>query len=182
MNCRLSNEFLMKHFDRNINDIESAQLKQHLRICSSCSSCFNELSYIVDNLEKPEIIIEPPEDFEFRVLERVKILKQKQQNDRMISILFGVSTIIFVVFLLCFVQISRNTEASAILHKIITLKGLLGYFREVPAILQDFTYSVFHSIRMNLPVIAADFFNGIIFIFIVFSAFLVVFSPNRKKA
>lgn len=71
MNCNQSQDTMMKFFDKDINDIEEAQLKNHLKTCKICSEEFKSLKEIFLDIEQiPEI--EPPEDFELQVMNRIE--------------------------------------------------------------------------------------------------------------
>jgi hypothetical protein len=61
----------MKFFDKEMNDIEEAQLKQHLKTCTKCSNEFTSLKEIFDYIEK-DTDVEPPENFELQVMTRLK--------------------------------------------------------------------------------------------------------------
>lgn len=71
MKCNESQNFMMKFFDKNINDIEEAQLKQHLKSCTACSEEFQSLKQIFSEIEQ-EPATEPPEDFELQVMSRIE--------------------------------------------------------------------------------------------------------------
>lgn len=73
MTCNNAQTLMMKYFDKNINDIEEAQLKQHIKTCNNCTQEFTSLKDIfdlveADNCEK----ILPPADFEVQVMSRIK--------------------------------------------------------------------------------------------------------------
>ena len=71
MKCEESQNFIMKYFDRELNDIEEAQLKQHLKVCKNCSDEFESLKEIFNVIEQG-LEIEPPEDFERQVMYRIE--------------------------------------------------------------------------------------------------------------
>ena len=84
MKCVDSQNFIMKFFDKELNDIEEAQLKQHLKNCKHCYEEFNGLKEIFDIVEQ-DSGIEPPEDFEVQVMSRIaneaKIYKKPIDNN-----------------------------------------------------------------------------------------------------
>lgn len=103
MKCVDSKNYIMKFFDRELNDIEEAQLKQHLKTCKDCSEEFNSLKEIFDIVElEPEI--EPPEDFEIQVMSRIaketKMYKNNNENTSFIYniLLVSVSLIFVTIF------------------------------------------------------------------------------------
>ena len=73
MTCNNAQTLMMKYFDKNINDIEEAQLKQHIKTCNNCTQEFTSLKDIFDLVEADtcEQIV-PPVDFEVRVMDRLK--------------------------------------------------------------------------------------------------------------
>ncbi|HEY5584067.1 MAG TPA: hypothetical protein VIK78_06205 [Ruminiclostridium sp.] len=71
MKCNDSENYMMKFFDKGMNDLEEAKLKQHLRTCTNCSIEFVSLKEIFADIEK-DLEIEPPEDFEFQVMNRIE--------------------------------------------------------------------------------------------------------------
>ncbi|QNU67653.1 zf-HC2 domain-containing protein [Ruminiclostridium herbifermentans] len=102
MKCVDSQNFIMKFFDKELNDIEEAQLKQHLKNCKNCSEEFNSLKEIFDIVEQ-DSGIEPPEDFEFQVMSRItkeeKIYKKTMDNNLFVyNILLVTVSLIFVIF------------------------------------------------------------------------------------
>ncbi|MCX7748679.1 MAG: zf-HC2 domain-containing protein [Clostridia bacterium] len=80
MNCEQANEMMMKHFDGVMNDIENAQFKQHLKICNTCSLGFASLSEVFSTLEE-DGNVEPPEEFEEKVMERVHSVAAKRTEN-----------------------------------------------------------------------------------------------------
>lgn len=101
MNCNESQNYMMKYFDRDLNDIEEAQLKQHIKSCRICSEEFSNLKQIFTEIEQdPEI--EPPEDFELQVMDRIEketfmYQKQKDDNTFVYNILLVAVSMIFVI-------------------------------------------------------------------------------------
>lgn len=101
MKCVDSKNYIMKFFDRELNDIEEAHLKQHLKTCKDCSEEFNSLKEIFDIVEQ-ESEIEPPEDFEIQVMSRIaketKMYKNNNENTSSVySILLVSVSLIFVI-------------------------------------------------------------------------------------
>ena len=71
MRCNDSQNFMMKFLDKEINDIEEAQLKQHLKTCTNCSEEFSNLKEVFSYIEE-DTAIEPPDNFEHQVMSRIK--------------------------------------------------------------------------------------------------------------
>lgn len=87
MNCKISEEYLMKYFDGELNDIENAQLKLHLKGCKKCSEDFENLSSVFSYLNT-EGVVEPPQDFETNVMIRINTLEAARKR-RIEGILLG---------------------------------------------------------------------------------------------
>jgi len=102
MKCYDSQNYMMKFFDRNLNDIEEAQLKQHLKICKNCSNEFVSLKEIFAVVEQ-DSEIEPPEDFERQVMCRIKnetdMYKKTSEGSAFVyNILLVAVSFVFVIF------------------------------------------------------------------------------------
>jgi len=102
MKCNDSQNHMMKFFDKELNDIEEAQLKQHLKICTNCSKEFVSLKEIFAEIEQ-DSEIEPPEDFECQVMSRIqnetKMYKKTSQESLFAyNILLVAISFIFVIF------------------------------------------------------------------------------------
>jgi predicted anti-sigma-YlaC factor YlaD len=89
MNCEISNDLIMKYFDGDINDIESAQLKQHLKTCGPCSTDFKNMSDIFGVLERGNPI-EPPQNFEAQVMSKINAyeVEKRKRTDRSLGFLY----------------------------------------------------------------------------------------------
>jgi len=101
MKCNDSQNYMMKFFDRELNDIEEAQLKQHLKICTNCSKEFVSLKEIFADIEQ-DSEIEPPENFERQVMSRIEnetkmYKKTTDQSMFVYNILLGTVSFIFVI-------------------------------------------------------------------------------------
>jgi predicted anti-sigma-YlaC factor YlaD len=102
MKCNDSQSLMMKFFDRDLNDIEEAQLKQHLKICTNCSQEYVSLKEIFSDVEQ-DSEIEPPEDFERQVMSRIEnetkmYKKTTDQSVFVYNILLVAISFIFVIF------------------------------------------------------------------------------------
>lgn len=102
MKCVDSQNLIMKFFDRELNDIEEAQLKQHLKTCKKCSENFNSLKEIF-NIVEQDPGIEPPEDFEAQVMYRITneekvYTKHSDINQFVYNILLTSISLILVTF------------------------------------------------------------------------------------
>ncbi len=102
MNCNESQNYIMRYFDRDLNDIEQAMLKQHLKSCEQCSEEFSSMQQIFTEIEQDTEFLEPPEDFELQVMNRIEkeaFMYQKQKSDNvfMYNILLTAVSLIFVI-------------------------------------------------------------------------------------
>lgn len=100
MKCSESQNYMMKFFDREINDIEEAQFKQHLKTCTKCSQEFLSMRDIFADMEQ-DTAIEPPEDFELQVMNRIEkevVLYKRPGNDNnfVYNILLVAMSLVFV--------------------------------------------------------------------------------------
>ncbi len=105
MTCNNAQTIMMKYFDRNINDIEEAQLKQHMKTCNNCTQEFTSLKDIFDLVEADtcETIV-PPADFEVQVMSRLKkevplYSKYNGDNSYVYNILAIALSFVFVILL-----------------------------------------------------------------------------------
>lgn len=101
MKCIDSQNYMMKFFDREINDIEEAQLKQHLKTCTNCTKEFLSLKEIFADIEQ-DSEIEPPEDFELQVMNKIEnetaiYRKTSDENIFVFNILVVAVSFIFVI-------------------------------------------------------------------------------------
>ncbi|HEX2926181.1 MAG TPA: hypothetical protein VHP38_07980 [Ruminiclostridium sp.] len=101
MKCSESQDYMMKFFDKNINDIEEAQLKQHIKSCTKCSEEFLSLKEIFTEIEQ-DSAIEPPEDFELQVMNRIEkeavmYTKPAHENLYVYNILLITVSFVFVI-------------------------------------------------------------------------------------
>ncbi len=100
MKCNEAQDFMMKYFDKNLNDIGAAQLKQHLKSCKKCSDEFLSLEEVFLEIEQ-DSAIEPPEDFELQVMSRIEkevklYTPQVKENNFVYNILLAAVSFIFV--------------------------------------------------------------------------------------
>ncbi len=104
MNCELSKEYMMKHFDGERNDLEELQLKQHLASCSTCNDEFNCMEEIFKAIET-QTEVEPPANFEAMVMEKVGVIEKQRSEtySRRIVFLYNAATVISIILLLVFV-------------------------------------------------------------------------------
>jgi predicted anti-sigma-YlaC factor YlaD len=116
MNCEAAKEYIMKYFDGEQNGPEELQFKQHLKTCTNCSdefNCMKEAFALLGNAEE----IEPPEDFEIKVMERIAALEApvKLRYQLLPVALYNLAAIISIAMLLLFVLDIRNVDFAGII-------------------------------------------------------------------
>lgn len=124
MNCETANDLMMKYLDHEINDIEEAQLLQHLKSCNTCSEDFTCMKDAFAALGTAEEI-DPPEDFETKVMEKIAVLEQprKLSYPVMPFVFYNVAAIVSISLLLLFVFDIRNVDLAG------TIEGMAEYFK-----------------------------------------------------
>lgn len=147
MMCESGNEYVMKYFDKELNDIEIVKLKQHLKVCTECSNEFNELSEIFGILEEDEKL-EPPENFENQVMAKIKSLNDERRKMADVFMITGYGIV------------------SAMLLSAAAM--LVGYFQNISFLeVIGKTIGVFNSIAKVLQVISQSQAGGMLYGFIV---------------
>lgn len=139
MKCELYSGFMMKYFDGDLNDIQSAQLKQHLKSCKKCGEEFNSLSEVFNILET-ECIIEPPEDFEARVMEKLNLLEteSKERTGRGLVFLYNFATAFSIILLIAFVANLKDISAFEFISRAGEYLGsFTSFFSALTGILSD---------------------------------------------
>jgi len=112
MSCDIYRNLMMKYFDDDINDVESAQLRQHTKICKSCREEFEQLKDILESF-KSDSLIEPPPDFQEQVMAKINSLEDKRKRN-IEAVIYGIPILIFIslpVFLLFRFSGSRILDA-----------------------------------------------------------------------
>lgn len=119
MNCQTSNDYIMKYFDGEINDIEEAQFRQHLKTCGKCSEEFKCMSEIFGTLEAADEV-EPPEGFEASVMEKVEKVEsaRREKNSRMLVLLYNTATVVSIILLMIFVADLKQVSVFSAFEKI----------------------------------------------------------------
>jgi anti-sigma factor RsiW len=119
MNCGTSKEYIMKYFDGELSDNEETQFRQHLKICPGCSNEFHYMESIFAELET-KVEIEPPKDFEVKVMDRVASIERerKERSSRRIVWLYNASTLLSIILLLIFVADLKQVSILSAFDKI----------------------------------------------------------------
>ena len=119
MNCDTSKEYIMKHFDGELSDSEGLQFREHMEKCSECNAEFNCMKAIFTTLDtKAEI--EPPADFEAKVMDKVAIIEKerREKNARSIVWLYNGAMILSIVLLLVFVADLKQVSVFSAFEKL----------------------------------------------------------------
>lgn len=119
MNCQISQEYMMRYFDKEINDIEQAQLRQHLKSCNTCSESFESLSNVLKMVEA-EGSVEPPEDFEACIMKKLSTNEtlHKRRVERILFAIYWLATValgilMFVVILNVREELLKSLQPTA---------------------------------------------------------------------
>lgn len=119
MNCDTSKEYMMKYFDGETDIAEDIKFKEHLINCCSCSDEFRCMEAIFSTLDNKEEI-EPPADFESRVMDKVAAIEQqrKEKSSKMIVWLYNGATLLSIILLLIFVADIKQVSALSAFNKL----------------------------------------------------------------
>jgi predicted anti-sigma-YlaC factor YlaD len=178
MNCEVSNEYLMKYFDGDINDIEEAQFKQHLKTCRSCSEQFNSMGEILGTLESAGTV-EPPEDFEARVMEKVDAIEnvRREKSSRMLIWLYNAATIISIVLLMVFVA---DLKQVSLLNAFEKIGQYFGSFSSASAAVLGVVADIFGLIAGVFAVIFEVAFSIVKSYYYIFLTLIGLFIAVQK--
>ena len=95
MNCKQSCDYMMKYLDGELSTSEHAQLIHHINKCNQCCVEFQQYTNIVKVLEEDKGI-EPPEDFEIKIMKRIKLIdsSEKLRREKRLVLLYFVMSCI----------------------------------------------------------------------------------------
>jgi len=127
MNCEQSQELMMKYFDGNLNDIENQKFKQHLMMCEKCREDFEQLDGILNSIGDA-IAVEPPQDFEENVMEKVHAfeLERRKKTGKILMLLYNMTAVASVALLIVFFAGTREITMPEILKIIKLCAGFLA--------------------------------------------------------
>ena len=103
MNCKQSCDYMMKFLDGELTDSEHIQLIHHINECNHCCVEFQEYNSIVNAL-KEDKGIEPPEDFEIKVMNKIKLIDisaKLKREKRLVLLYFVLSFILSMGLIAC---------------------------------------------------------------------------------
>ncbi len=119
MNCETSKNYLMKYFDGELSESEKIQFTEHLEECSECNAEFNCMKAIFTTLDtKAEI--EPPADFEAKVMDKVAIIEKerREKSSKTIVWLYNGAMALSIVLLLIFVADLKQVSVFGAFEKL----------------------------------------------------------------
>lgn len=181
MSCELPREYMMKYLDKNINDIENAQLKHHLKECESCSEVFKSFNEVFCLLEND--IIEPPQDLEVQIMGKINELEliRRKRNNRFLAGIYGFTTAVFIALSIMigaylnqmtFIEVLNeigNAFGSSsmsilglyshIMNAYEVFTGIIGILFQVSILLIKSYYYIFIALFIMFLVIQKMFFN-----------------------
>lgn len=79
MNCNEACDYMMKYLDGELDNSEYVKLIHHINKCSRCCAEFQEYNNIIKVLEEDKGI-EPPDDFEMAVMNRITLLESNKKS------------------------------------------------------------------------------------------------------
>jgi len=135
MQCKEINELVMKYFDGYISELEYEMILKHNEKCTDCALEFRVLKEAIGTLEElPEL--EVPEDFEARVMERVRASQAYSTNPKVLFfwLISVLGLMIFAWNMMSYVLLPFIRESGAL----IVVRNLLIYgFNYVSNLLRD---------------------------------------------
>jgi hypothetical protein len=163
MNCQISEEYMMRYFDKDINDIEQAQLKQHLKSCKTCNESFENLSKVLKIVEE-EGSVEPPENFEACIMEKISAAGSlhKRRVERILFAIYWLATValgilMFVVLLNAREELLKSLEPTANSSGVMTVIYFIvqKFYGALDLVMDGFTKisSVFSSLYIYLAAV-----------------------------
>lgn len=104
MKCDACSEYLMRYFDKELNDIETAQFKQHLKVCRSCREEYDTLNAILGIIEIDGVLT-PPDNFESKVMSKISSFNEKRKRtiEIAITVLYNIGAIAASILLVIYV-------------------------------------------------------------------------------
>jgi predicted anti-sigma-YlaC factor YlaD len=174
MNCEMSKEYIMKYFDGERNDIEEAQFRQHLKACGSCSDEFNCMAEIFQALET-QTEIEPPDNFEAMVMEKVGVIEQQRSErySKRIVLLYNLATVISILALLIFVA---DLKQVSVFNAFVKIGEYFSSFSSATSAVLGVVSDIFRLIGGALYVVfevAFSIFKSYYYVFLTLAVMLI---------
>ena len=170
MRCNIVQEYMMKYFDKSINDIEEGQLKQHIKMCKKCADEFYSMQDMLTEIEADTQEIEPPENFELQVMNRIKNETEMYgESEAEVSFIYNTVAIAFSLVFLVFL-------GGALFEAISSPLSLIAFFQHAFSITQDFMTSlvtVAKGIGISIIGITKATYQTYYYIYIVLAVLLI---------
>jgi predicted anti-sigma-YlaC factor YlaD len=174
MNCDISKEYMMKHFDGELNEAERVQFREHLEECSECRDEFNCMKAIFTTLDtKAEI--EPPDDFEARVMDKVASIEneRREKNAKRIVWLYNSAMVLSIVLLLIFVADLKQVSVFSAFEKLgeyfssfsSAAEAVMGVVKDLFALLGSALMAV---IEVSFTIVKSYYYVFIVLLTMVF--------------
>mgnify|MGYP000889325232 CR=1 FL=1 len=178
MNCETSRDLIIKYFDGELSDVEEAQLKQHFKSCQSCREEFDTTKEIMNELEM-QVGIEPPSDFEAKVMKKVDEIaaKRKERSERILVLLYNAATLLSIVLLLVFVADMKQVSLSAAFEK---LQVYFNSFSTVTSAIFGVVQDIFGILGSALKVVFEVAFSIVKTYYYVFIALIMLFFAIQR--
>jgi hypothetical protein len=172
MNCKMADNYMMKYFDGEINDIEDVQFRQHLKTCERCRQEYDCMVEIFATIES-SATAEPPEDFEASVMEKVNELEKKrmERRTRMLVLLYNAAVVIAIGLLMVFVV---GIRPGGIASAIESIKGYFGSFNSVTSAVFGVVGDIFKLLGGVVLTLLQVFFSIVKTYYYVFVTMIVL--------
>lgn len=167
MNCQNYSEIMMRYFDNDLNDIEHAQFRQHLKACKSCREEFEDMEQIVGYLEKSPLVA-PPENFEFQVMERIQNIRPEWSVRSSLTsrFLYGFTSLLILLLLFMFTYSMIGGEMIQFLtKKMVVFQPVFAIVSSIFAFLSsifDFFAGLMFTLSKALISLAKNYYYFII--------------------
>ncbi|NLK87884.1 MAG: hypothetical protein GX279_10400 [Clostridiaceae bacterium] len=175
MNCDISKEYIMKHFDGDLKEAESVQFKEHLDKCSECNAEFNCMKAIFTTLDTKEEI-EPPADFEAKVMDKVAIIEKerREKNAKTIVWLYNGAMALSIVLLLVFVADLKQVSLFSAFEKLGEYFSSFSSATEAVIGVVEDIFVLLGSALLAVIEVSFSIFKSYYYVFIVLLAMLFV--------
>lgn len=113
MNCKNAEDLMMSFFDGCCTDVETAQLRQHIKSCGACGQMFAQLEEAFDHLRQEEDLSIPP-DFEASVMERIHDVERvrKAKTSKILVWAYNLATVVAIILLMLFAANLKEMDLS----------------------------------------------------------------------
>lgn len=173
MYCKQANHHMMKYFDGTVSEIENAKFREHLSLCEKCREDFEQLSYVLSDVEK-QIIIEPPQDFEENIIKKLLHMETVKKNRKMKlrTYLYNIAAIFAVAIITVLIISFRITILQELPGRITTLYHFIS--GKLSGMFNNFQLD--HSSVINkVQPILISYIENLKYYFYVFLTFIAIY-------